>query len=88
MAGGAIDAVADLLPLVARSFWKVKSLVLWKFSLNFRLIIFSMVSASYSPSAFSSPYSAMTLSFVGSSTQSSRRSTVSGIMTRRYCGGR
>jgi len=62
--------------------------VLWKVSLNFRLIIFSMVSASYLPSVFSFLCSATTLSFVSSSTQSSRRSTVSGIITQRYCGGR
>ena len=76
-----------------RSLRKVKSLVLWKVILNFgllnfRLIIFSMVSASYLPAAFSFLCSATTLSLVSSSTQSSRRSTVSGIITRRYCGGR
>ncbi len=31
------------------SFWKVNSLVLWKFRSNFRLIIFSMVSSLYLP---------------------------------------
>lgn len=54
----------------------------------FRLIIFSMVSASYWPSAFSFLCSEMILSLVSSSTQASRRNTVSGIITRRYCGGR
>ena len=61
--------------------------------LNFRLTIFSMVSASNlaSPSALRSAFnflcSATTLSLDSSRTQSSRRSTVSGIITRRYCGG-
>lgn len=40
------------------------------------------------PAAWRLAYSASTASLVGSSTQSSRRSTTIGNMTSRYCGGR
>lgn len=38
--------------------------------------------------AFARSYSLRTLSLVGAKTQSNRRSTVIGSMTRSYCGGR
>ena len=69
------------------SFSKSSGEWLWK---RWPAALFSSLS---SASSLSLPplrlsYSARTLAFVGASTQSNRRSTVIGSMTRSYCGGR
>ena len=57
-------------------------------TLGGRLRQLGWIARSGSPCFCSSSYAATTAPLVGSSTQSRRRSTVIGSITRRYCGGR